>query len=90
MGLLASYLYDGLFTFTGDISMTRLQAIEAKCRDCAYDELDEGTWRQQVERCDITECALYPYRPVSRSKASTLAVSAAVQPHYAGICESMW
>ena len=24
--------------------MTRQKAIEAKCRDCAYDELDEGTW----------------------------------------------
>ncbi len=50
---------------------------------------DEGTWRLQVERCDITECALHSYRPVSRSKASTLAVSAAVQPHYGDIRESM-
>ena len=37
--------------------MTRQKAIEAKCKECTYDELDEGTWRQQVERCDITDCA---------------------------------
>ena len=64
---------------------TRQEAIEAKCRDCAYDELDEGTWRQQVERCDITDCALHFYRPKSRSKVASIAASAAVQPHYGPI-----
>ena len=65
--------------------MTRQKAIEAKCRDCAYDELDEGTWRQQVERCDITDCALHSYRPVSRSNTPSKAASAVVQPHYGPI-----
>ena len=65
--------------------MTRQQAIEAKCKECTYDELDEGTWRQQVEQCEITDCALYLYRPKSRSNATSRAVSAAVQPHYGPI-----
>ena len=48
--------------------MPRQKAIEEKCRECIYDELDEGTWRMQVAQ--------------SRSKVSTLADSVAVQPHY--------
>ena len=62
--------------------MTRQKAIEEKCRECIYDELDEGTWRMQVEQCQLTDCVLYQYRPQSRSKVSTLADSVAVQPHY--------
>ena len=65
--------------------MTRQQAIDAKCKECTYDPLDDGTWRQQVEQCELTACALHPYRPVSRSKASSKADSAAVQPHYGPI-----
>ena len=65
--------------------MTRQKAIDAKCCDCIYDEFADGTWRMQVEQCELTACALYPYRPVSRSKASCEADSAAVQPHYEGI-----
>ena len=62
--------------------MTRQQAIEAKCKDCTYDELDDGTWRQQVERCELIECSLWEYRPISRSNMPDMARSAAVQPHY--------
>ena len=62
--------------------MTRQKAIDAKCCDCIYDEFADGTWRMQVEACELTDCALYPYRPVSRSKASSEADSVAVQPHY--------
>ena len=65
--------------------MTRQQAINEKCRECIYDEFADGTWRMQVEACELTACALYPYRPVSRSKASCEADSAAVEPHYEGI-----
>jgi len=65
--------------------MTRQKAIDMKCYDCIYDELADGTWRMQVEACELTACALYPYRPVSRSKASCEADSAAVEPHYEGI-----
>ena len=44
--------------------MTRQQAINQKCRECAYDDQDHGTWRQQVKACDIQSCALHPYRPM--------------------------
>jgi len=26
--------------------MTRQEAIEAKCKECIFDPLDDGTWRQ--------------------------------------------
>ena len=61
---------------------TRQQAIEAKCKDCIYDPCVEGTWRQQVEQCELTDCALWPYRARSRSNKPTLSDSAPVQPHY--------
>ena len=64
--------------------LTRQKAIEAKCKDCSYDPLDDGTWRQQVERCEITDCALWNYRPKSRSKMPDMADSAPVQLHYEG------
>jgi len=44
--------------------MTRQKAIAAKCKECIYDELDQGTWRQQVKACGIESCALHPYRPM--------------------------
>ena len=62
--------------------MTRQQAINEKCRDCIFDEFADGTWRMQVEQCELTACALHPYRPKSRSNAPSKADSAAVQPHY--------
>ena len=65
--------------------MTRQTAINEKCKECLYDPEVEGTWRMQVEACELTACALYPYRPKSRSKAPSKADSAAVQPHCEGI-----
>ena len=65
--------------------MTRQKAIDAKCQDCIYDEYADGTWRQQVEACELTACALYPYRPKSRSKMPDITDSAPVEPHYEGI-----
>ena len=62
--------------------MTRQTAIEAMCRECCFDELDDGTWRMQVERCELSDCPLYQYRPVSRSKSNDKAHSATVQPHF--------
>ena len=44
-------------------------AINAKCRECIYDPHGSaGTWRQQVEACTSTDCALYPLRPRSRGE----------------------
>ena len=37
--------------------------IDLMCQDCSYDNLDVGTWRQQVERCTATGCPLYKARP---------------------------
>ena len=65
--------------------MTRQKAIDAKCCDCIFDEFADGTWRMQVEACELTDCALYPYRPKSRSKMPDMADSAPVEPHYEGI-----
>ena len=45
--------------------LTRGQAIAAKCKDCAYDPLAGGTWKQQTEGCNAPTCPLYPYRPRS-------------------------
>lgn len=41
----------------------RQLAIEAKCKDCCYDELDKGTWREQVERNDCGDCPLREWKP---------------------------
>ena len=49
------------------------KAIDAKCRECIYDPIAAGTWRQQVEECTSKACPLYLCRPrpsVSRGKAS--------------------
>ncbi len=60
--------------------MTRQNAINLKCKECIYDELDQGTWRTQVENCEISDCALYEFRPTSfsRSKVDRLPV----EPNY--------
>ena len=42
------------------------QAIGLHCKDCIYDELDVGNWKQQVTACEFTKCNLYPFRPISK------------------------
>ena len=44
--------------------MTRQKAINANCKDCMYDPLAAGTWRQQVALCSVCTCPLRPYRPM--------------------------
>jgi hypothetical protein len=41
------------------------KCIEQKCKDCSYDPLDVGTWRDQVEKCNVRSCALWPVRPMT-------------------------
>jgi len=41
------------------------KCIEQKCKDCTYDQLAPGTWREQVELCTVRACALWPVRPMS-------------------------
>ena len=44
------------FVISYKAPMTMQQAIDAMCKVCIYDALDDGTWRQQVDRCEITDC----------------------------------
>jgi len=41
-------------------------AINAKCKDCIYDECGVGNWRQQVTACTAKECPLWLLRPMSK------------------------
>lgn len=41
------------------------KCIEAKCKDCTYDQAAPGTWREQVENCTVKSCALWEVRPVT-------------------------
>jgi hypothetical protein len=40
--------------------------INAKCRECIYDPLAEGNWRQQVGACTSPSCPLFEVRPRSK------------------------
>jgi hypothetical protein len=51
--------------------MSLRKAINDKCRDCIYDSLARGTWRQQVEGCTIKSCSLWPHRPMSTAGKSS-------------------
>ncbi|WP_206363580.1 hypothetical protein [Sphingomonas crocodyli] len=46
---------------------SRAAAINAKCRECIYDRLSVGNWREQVAACASSNCALHSVRPVPRS-----------------------
>lgn len=50
------------------VTMGLRQAINDKCKDCNYDPLDKGTWRQQVESCTFKGCPLWEYRPKTIKK----------------------
>ena len=47
------------------MALSPQQAINAKCKDCIYDEHNGGTWRDQTEACTVKSCPLYDLRPVS-------------------------
>ena len=46
------------------MKLTRQQAINEKCKDCIYDSLAGGTWREQTTACASEDCALWEYRPL--------------------------
>ena len=60
--------------------MSRQEAINLKCKECAYYEMDQDTWRQQVENCELSGCSLYEYRPLSFSKDKVDGLP--VEPNY--------
>ena len=49
--------------------MSLRKAINDKCKDCIYDPLAPGTWRQQVYMCAVPECPLYSVRPGPEKEA---------------------
>tara|TARA_R110002096_G_scaffold436071_1_gene666831 strand:+ start:6910 stop:7125 length:216 start_codon:yes stop_codon:yes gene_type:complete len=42
--------------------------IDAKCVDCIYDDLQPGTWRQQVDKCTSPLCPLFDVRAKTTNK----------------------
>ena len=47
------------------------KAINDRCKECGYDPLNGGTWRQQIEACTCAKsCALWPVRPTSKGKGA--------------------
>ena len=45
--------------------MSLRKAINAMCKDCIYDSYVKGTWRKQVEECELTHCPLHRVRPLT-------------------------
>jgi hypothetical protein len=45
--------------------MSLRKAVNDNCKSCVYDQLEVGTWRQQVTLCCVKTCALYEVRPKS-------------------------
>ena len=56
--------------------MSLRNAINLKCKDCIYDPEVEGGWKQQVSLCDLSDCSLWPYRPMARTSSHSLKKSA--------------
>ncbi len=52
--------------------LTRQQTIDVNCKDCNYDELDVGTWRDQIERCPSPQCPFFEYRPLTTATKKRL------------------
>lgn len=49
------------------LKTSRVSAIAAKCRDCIYDPMAAGRWREQVAACPSGNCPLHNVRPVPRN-----------------------
>lgn len=45
-------------------------AIDRHCKNCLYDPGSRGlgSWREQIDGCTSTNCALWPVRPRSTSE----------------------
>ncbi len=41
------------------------KCVEAKCKDCTYDQFAPGSWRAQVEDCRVRACPLWEVRPIT-------------------------
>jgi len=64
------------------------KAIDGQCRNCIYDPLSRGTWREQVAACASANCSLFAVRPVPRdclsagviNRAAVAAVRSKLEP----------
>lgn len=65
---------------------SRLAAINAKCRECIYDPMSPGNWRQQVEACSSANCPLHSFRPISRPKRRAAEADAILPPTQGALC----
>ena len=45
--------------------MSLRKAINAMCRDCTYDPLDNGSAAQQIACCTCKSCPLHKVRPMT-------------------------
>lgn len=54
-------------------------AIDRKCKECIYDPLAPGAWREQVEACSSSNCALHAVRPLSIKSKKTRNVARVVR-----------
>lgn len=45
--------------------MSLRAAINAMCKSCTYDPLDQGTCAQQIACCSNRSCELYAKRPIT-------------------------
>jgi hypothetical protein len=54
--------------------MSFRKRIDKNCRDCTYDSVSPGTWRQQVALCNVKSCSFWEIRakPTSPIPKSTL------------------
>lgn len=43
------------------------RSIDNHCKQCVYDPLNGGTWREQVTLCTVSVCSLHPVRPLSEN-----------------------
>jgi hypothetical protein len=52
--------------------MSPRKAIGKFCKSCIYDQHQSGTWRLQVQMCNVTTCPLFEFRPSPIVKKNTV------------------
>lgn len=71
MNIQAADALMGIFGFKRvekKMTISLRKSINEKCKDCTYDPLGEGNWRQQTMDCRVKLCPLWPVRPISKPR----------------------
>ena len=42
--------------------------VNAKCIECQFDPMEQGSWQQQIENCGCKNCPLFEIRPRPTNK----------------------